>query len=113
MVGADTTDADSAGQPAEFDPAQFERLRHDAAPPATPIGEGLLAYEGFEYADANLLPDGAAAGGMGFTKPWRSGFARPRNEGDTSVLALNVKQGLVRPGARAGRGGRLRLLGLL
>lgn len=93
-----TSDADSAGQPAEFDPAEFERLLSDATT-TVDAGAGLLAYEGFQYDDATLLPAGAAAGGTGWSSPWRPGFARPRNAGDTNVLALNVKQGLARTGA--------------
>ncbi len=93
--------ADAVGQPVDFDPARFERLLDDSLDTIANAGEGLLAYEGFEYADATLLPDGAAAGGTGWSSAWRSGFARPRNEGDTNILALNVKHGLSRAGARA------------
>jgi hypothetical protein len=90
---------DAAAAPAEFDPAQFQRLLNGDERPAAVLDEGLLAYEPFDYADPHLLPDGMAHGGTGWTAPWRSGFARPRNEGDENRLALNVKESLVRAGA--------------
>jgi hypothetical protein len=90
---------DSPGRPAELAPAKFVREPADggAAPPDP--AAGLLAYEGFDYKDPEDLPAGKANGGFGWTSPWTPGFARPRNEGDQNVLALNVKQSLFRRGA--------------
>jgi hypothetical protein len=88
---------DAPGQPKPLDPAGFVRQLVDAQPldPAA----GLMAYEGFDYPSADALRTGKANGGWGWTTPWLGGFARPLLEGDTNLLALNVKEGLSRPGA--------------
>ncbi len=89
----------ATGRPAEFDASAFARLLSDVDPLPTDPTVGLLAYEGFDYRDAQSLPDGTAQAGSGWASSWRPGFARPRNEGDTNTLALNVKESLTRPGA--------------
>ncbi len=88
------------GQPTALDPARFVRqLSGPAQPPADPLA-GLLAYEGFDYRDPRALPEGTADGGRGWAGPWTPGFARPLRDGDRSRLALNVREGLTRPGAK-------------
>jgi hypothetical protein len=87
------------GRPTALDPARFVRQLTDTdQPPADPLA-GLLAYEGFNYPDPGALPAGRANGGRGWAGPWTPGFARPLNEGDRNVLALNVRESLARAGA--------------
>jgi hypothetical protein len=88
----------SPGLPTALDPARFVRQVSAPVPPPDPAA-GLLAYEGFDYKDPMVLRTGKANGGLGWISPWMSGFARPLNEGDRNVLALNVKESLVRAGA--------------
>jgi ferric-dicitrate binding protein FerR (iron transport regulator) len=89
------------GRPTALDPARFVRqVATLAQPPADPAA-GLLAYEGFDYKDADALQKGQANGGVGWAGPWRSGFARPLNDGDTNTLALNVRRSLSRRGTAA------------
>ena len=85
--------ADATGQPTELDAPRFVR-RAPAQPQPAP---GLLAYEGFEYGEANDLPASRANGGFGWNGPWVHGFARPVDEGLPGALALNVREGLSRP----------------
>jgi ferric-dicitrate binding protein FerR (iron transport regulator) len=92
---------DDAGQPTQLDPARFVRRLDGPAQPPRDAADGLLAYEGFDYHDPNGLEAGTAAGGFGWVGPWTPGFARPTVEGDPNRLALNVKEGLTRPGAAA------------
>ncbi len=71
-----------------------------APPPHVPDpAAGLLAYEGFAYDDAQALPGGTAAGGVGWLGPWVPGFVRPRDEGAEARLVLSPSAGLSRPGA--------------
>jgi hypothetical protein len=87
------------GQPTALDPERFVRQLSDRGqPPPDPMA-GLLAYEGFDYPEPRLLQAGKANSGFGWAGPWRAGFARPLLEGDRNRLALNVNEGLVRPGA--------------
>jgi hypothetical protein len=86
------------GRPAALDPDRFVRTVAAGGRPADPTA-GLLAYEGFDYTDPGALQAGTAAGGFGWVGAWRPGFARPLNPGDRNVLALDVRQGLTRPGA--------------
>jgi ferric-dicitrate binding protein FerR (iron transport regulator) len=89
----------SPGRPTALDRETFvQRLAALAKLPPDPAA-GLLAYEGFDYADAAVLPAGKANGGTGWAGPWTPGFARPLNKDDTNRLALNVKESLVRPGS--------------
>jgi hypothetical protein len=85
-------------RPTQLDPKQFVR---QLAPPGVlpPDAVNLLAYEGFDYQSADALRTGKANGGFGWTSPWTPGFARPLLEGDTNLLALNVKEGLSRQGS--------------
>src|SRR5947209_884014 len=96
---------DDAGQPTQLDPARFVRRLAGPAQPPRDAADGLLAYEGFDYRNANVLEAGAAAGGFGWVGAWTPGFARPTVEGDQNRLALNVKEGLTRRGAAASVGG--------
>jgi ferric-dicitrate binding protein FerR (iron transport regulator) len=89
----------AAGQPTELDPDRFIRRVVERAAPAPDLAAGLLAYEGFDYPDATALQRGTAHGGSGWLGPWTPGFARPLLEGDRNDLALNVKEGLSRPGS--------------
>jgi hypothetical protein len=90
------------GQPTPLDPARF--VRRLADPELPDPAAGLLAYEGFDYRDPAALGEGRAAGGSGFIGPWTGGFARPLNEGGENRLALNVRDGLTRPGAATAGG---------
>ncbi|HXG12323.1 MAG TPA: hypothetical protein VNK04_21385, partial [Gemmataceae bacterium] len=87
------------GQPTPLAPERFVRALTEPAPPPADPAAGLLLYEGFDYHDPADLPNGRAAGGLGWAGAWRPGFARPLNEGDENRLALNVNEGLSRPGA--------------
>lgn len=91
----------SSGQPTPLDPTRFVRQVSDSDQPSPDPAAGLLAYEGFDYQNPELLRAGKANGGFGWTSPWKAGFARPLNEGDQNRLVLNVKEGLVRSGAAA------------
>jgi hypothetical protein len=97
LYGNDPADP---GRPTALDPARFVRQTAGVGPPADPDA-GLLVYEGFDYSDPGALAAGTANGGFGWDGPWLPGFARPLNDGDRNVLALNVKEGLTRPGAAA------------
>jgi ferric-dicitrate binding protein FerR (iron transport regulator) len=95
------SEPDAPGQPTPLDPERFIRtmqFRQGQEQPADPSA-GLLAYEGFDYKDPEDLHAGRANGGVGWRGPWKGGFARPLLEGDRNRLALNVKEGLSRPGA--------------
>lgn len=97
---------ESPGRRTPLDPGRFVRRLADLRPAPADPGAGLLAYEGFDYVDPAALPAGEANGGVGWTSPWRPGFARPLNPGDQNLLALNVRASLTRPGAAApSRGG--------
>jgi hypothetical protein len=89
----------SPGQPLALDPDRFVRRLADQEVPVPDPAAGLLAYEGFDYQDPTVLRTRQAKGGIGWLGPWRGGFARPLNLGDQNLLTLNVKEGLVRPGA--------------
>ncbi len=89
------------GLPMPLEPDRFVRRLEDAGPLAPDPAAGLLAYEGFDYADARALRNGTADGGLGWASPWRPGFARALNPGDRGLPPLNVKQGLSRAGAAA------------
>jgi ferric-dicitrate binding protein FerR (iron transport regulator) len=87
------------GRPTALAPERFVRRLADPGPfPPNPAA-GLLAYEGFDYADPTDLGQDRANGGLGWASPWTAGFTRNLNPGDHSRLALNVKEGLTRPGA--------------
>src|SRR5206468_6415587 len=85
------------GRPKVLDATGF--IRQVAGPEAPDWAAGLLAYEGFDYASADDLRTGKANGGLGWKGRWTGGFARPLLEGDTNLLALNAREGLLRPGA--------------
>jgi hypothetical protein len=91
----------SAGRPTELDPQRFVRRLAARPRPAGDPAAGLLAYEGFDYADPQALDGGKADGGAGWAGPWRAGFARPIDPGAPLGPALNVKEGLSRAGASA------------
>jgi ferric-dicitrate binding protein FerR (iron transport regulator) len=85
----------SVGEPTALDAERFVRR---LAVPVQPA-EGLLAYDGFDYGDANALEAGRANGGSGWAGSWTPGFARPLNPGDENRLALRVGRSLTRPGS--------------
>jgi hypothetical protein len=90
---------EDAGEPTQLDPDRFVRRLPGAVEPPRDPAAGLLAYEGFGYRDPNALEAGTAAGGFGWAGAWKPGFARPTVEGDQNRPALNVREGLTRPGA--------------
>lgn len=92
---------DGTGQPTALAPERFVRQLAGAVQPPPDLAAGLLAYEGFDYQDPDLVDAGKAQGGLGWVGPWTPGFARPLNEGDQNQLALHVREGLVRAGAAA------------
>src|SRR5262249_48992968 len=98
-AGRYQTASAAPGQPTALDPERFVRLLKSSGRPGFEPGAGLLAYEGFAYSDPKALETGTADGGTGWVGPWRAGFARPLNPGDRNFLALNVTEGLTRPGA--------------
>jgi anti-sigma factor RsiW len=86
------------GQATRLAPDRFVR-QPDAPPVAAGDPAGLLAYEGFDYADPDDLPAGRANGGVGWDAAWLHAFARPLNANDRSVRTLDPKGGLARPNA--------------
>jgi ferric-dicitrate binding protein FerR (iron transport regulator) len=86
------------GRPVPLDEQRFVRQLADEDEPAGDPNAGLLAYEGFDYKDADALRQGRGNGGFGWEGSWE-GFARPRRDGDTNLRALNVSESLVRPGS--------------
>lgn len=90
---------DAAGEPTALDPQRFVRRLAAPARPAADAAAGLLAYDGFDYADPNALEARQANGGRGWVGPWTPGLARPLNPGDENRLALRVGHSLTRPGA--------------
>jgi ferric-dicitrate binding protein FerR (iron transport regulator) len=93
------TEPDAPGEPTTLDPERFVRRMADPGRDLADPAAGLLAYEGFDYLDTNEFYAGRANGGFGWKGPWKRGLARPLLEGDTNRNALNVKEGLSRPGS--------------
>src|SRR5207302_6107541 len=89
---------EARGRPVPLDAGRFVRQLAAAPPPRDPAA-GLLAYEGFDYADPEALGAGRANGGSGWAGPWVPGFARPLLEGDRNLQVFNPREGLTRPGA--------------
>jgi hypothetical protein len=83
-----------------LDPSRFVRRVDDRGQPPLDPAAGLLAYEGFDYADPEVFQAGRANGGSGWNGPWLEGFVRPLGEGDRKLLTLNAGESLLRPGAR-------------
>jgi hypothetical protein len=91
---------DSTGKPTPLAPGRFvRRLPEPREPLGGGPGSGLLAYEGFDYADREAFAAGKADGGFGWAGPWVLDFARPLNPGDDNHLVLNPRGGLTRAGA--------------
>jgi hypothetical protein len=89
-------DISLVGGLANAEPAKFVReMPAEIMPDADPA-EALLAYEGFDYADAAALRNETAEGGLGFVGPWGAGFARAVGEKEGDRIALNIEQGLSR-----------------
>jgi ferric-dicitrate binding protein FerR (iron transport regulator) len=86
------------GRPVPLDEQRFVRHLDEAAEAGGDPTAGLLAYEGFDYKDAEAFRRKQANGGFGWDGPW-DGFARPRLPGDTNHRALNVSESLARPGS--------------
>jgi hypothetical protein len=95
----------TTGDPANIEPEKFVRQLPAAASSAIDPAESLLAYEGFDYADAAALRDETADGGSGFLSPWGGGFARAVDEKQGDRIALNVEQGLARASAATASAG--------
>lgn len=93
------------GQPTALDPAKFVREFPEPKPPLADPAAGLLAYEGFDYADPKFLDQGRANGGSGWSTAWRAGFARPAESVDKSSLPLNILDSLSFPGSARSVGG--------
>jgi hypothetical protein len=93
------------GQPTALDPTKFVREFPEPKPPLADPTAGLLAYEGFDYADSKMLDQGRANGGLGWGTAWRAGFARPAEGIDKSSTPLNVFDSLQFPGAARPVGG--------
>src|SRR5262249_18343317 len=70
----------AGGEAAALEPTKFVRQLPAAPPDKSQAATALLAYEGFDYADAEALRDETAAGGRGFVGPWGGGFARAPGE---------------------------------
>jgi len=87
-----------SGEPANLEPAKFARQLPATSQAAVDLSAGLLAYEGFDYADEAALRDETANGGSGFAGPWGGGFARAVDEKRGDRIALNVEESLVRAG---------------
>ena len=89
------------GEAATIEPARFVRQLPTSAPAEENPAAGLLAYEGFDYADAAALRTETAAGGSGFSGPWGGGFARAPDQKVDDQLALNITESLAPAGAPA------------
>ncbi|MFO0810730.1 MAG: hypothetical protein U0746_19040 [Gemmataceae bacterium] len=89
-------DGGEAGRPTPLNPTAFVRA---VAVPNAPAGNvaGLLAYEGFDYAEADALAAGRANGGSGWAGPWQMAFARPQPP--DIAPKLFAPAGLTRTGA--------------
>jgi len=99
----------AAGEPAVLDPASFVRQMPDSAAPAPNQSSGLLAYEGFDYADADAMKKGIAAGGTGWEGPWKPGFV-PSHTPYKNRTFVGIRDGLTRAGM-ASAGGCLETAG--
>jgi hypothetical protein len=89
--------AEAPGEPVPLDEQRFVRHIVEPDEAAGDPAAGLLAYEGFDYKEPDALRNKQANGGFGWEGPWQ-GFARPR-EGETNHRALNIDEGLTRPGS--------------
>jgi ferric-dicitrate binding protein FerR (iron transport regulator) len=89
---------EAPGRPVPLDEQRFVRRLADADEAAADPAAGLLAYEGFDYKNANALRTKRANGGSGWDGPWQ-GFARPLRPEDAKARALNPTEGLARPGS--------------
>ncbi len=89
------------GEAAAIEPEKFVRQFPEGAPVSGDSLAGLLAYEGFDYADEAALRDETADGGSGFRGAWGGGFARAVNEKQGDRIALDVDESLVRSGSAA------------
>jgi hypothetical protein len=95
------TAPDSKGEPAALDPASFVRQLAAVEQAATNPAAALIAYEGFDYRDAEGFRTGKANGGTGWKGNWMAGLTRPLLDGDRNHHVLNTKEGLTRAGAAA------------
>jgi ferric-dicitrate binding protein FerR (iron transport regulator) len=86
------------GEPVPLDERRFVRHVVEPEEVAGDPSAGLLAYEGFDYKNAEGFRRKQADGGFGWDGPWQ-GFARPLREGDTNHLALNPNVSLRRRGS--------------
>ncbi len=91
----------AAGKPTPLDPDRFVRRVAEPDRPAGEAAAGLIAYEGFDYPDADTFRLGKANGGHGWTSPWTCGFARPLWQGDRNYKAINPNNNLARRGSAA------------
>jgi ferric-dicitrate binding protein FerR (iron transport regulator) len=100
-----------ASQPTAFEPGRFVRRLTAPDQQGPDHAAGLLAYEGFDYHDADALVTNKANGGRGWASPWTPTF--PGAPDREKNLALNVKDGLTRPAAAVpAAGGRFEASGL-
>jgi ferric-dicitrate binding protein FerR (iron transport regulator) len=90
--------AQAPGQPVPLDEERFIRHLADVEEADGDPAAGLLAYEGFDYKDAEAFRRKQANGGFGWNGPWE-GFARPLRPGDTNHHALHIAESLSRPGS--------------
>ena len=68
-------------QAIEFDPTRFVRQLFPPGQRPVDLAAGLLAYEGFEYQDPDILYTGRAANGFGWAGPWLPTFGNPHKGG--------------------------------
>jgi hypothetical protein len=90
--------AAATGEAAAIEPEKFVR-QLPLAEPSADSSAGLLAYEGFDYSDAEALRNEMAKGGVGFRGAWGDGFARAVNEKIDDQMALNPLASLERSNA--------------
>jgi ferric-dicitrate binding protein FerR (iron transport regulator) len=84
-------------EPTRFEAARFVRRMPSPGLLPADLAAGLLAYEGFDYRDADALQAGKANGGAGWAGPWTVTVAPPPEKGDRSRLPLNITDSLSRP----------------
>jgi hypothetical protein len=101
----------ASGEATTLDRARFVRNLPEAARQPGDLVAGLLAYEPFDYQDAEALKNKTANGGVGWAGPWEPGMSwgglpgRGGFDRGPKPNVLNVEAGLSRANAPAASSG--------